>query len=315
MPRRPRLHAPGGVYHITLRGNARQPIFYADSHRRLWESLLAEGLSRRGHELHAYCWMGNHVHMALSSGPEALGRFMGQVASAYARTLNARLARTGHLFERRYRAVLVERDAHLMELVRYIHLNPVRAGLVRAPGAYPWSSHAAYAAGASKQEWLSIDPVLRSFGNDRAIAAAAYLRFVAAPVDEQAWAGLRSGREDDARLLGGDAFVQSLGVRAAPPPVRKTLDQIISEACLRHGVTERELSDGSHCRVHARIRAEIARSALRAGAGTVTAVARRFGRSTAAISRSLTRLAKQAPPCPVGPPRAGASGRAPGDDC
>ena len=130
MPRKPRLHVPGGLYHVILRGNDRQNIFFDTEDRRRWESLIEEGLRRYKHRIHAYCWMTNHVHMAIQCHDVPLSGFMSLVASRYARSTNKKVNRTGHLFERRHRAILVQADSYLKELVRYIHFNPVRSGLV-----------------------------------------------------------------------------------------------------------------------------------------------------------------------------------------
>ena len=111
MPRKPRIHLPGGFYHIILRGNARQDIYFDSADRIAWQALLEKGLDRYEHRVHAYCWMTNHVHMALQAGAEPLARFMTYLASNYARRINCRKRRSGHLFERRYRAILVQ-DIH-----------------------------------------------------------------------------------------------------------------------------------------------------------------------------------------------------------
>ena len=130
MPRRPRLHLHGGFYHVILRGNGRQAVFFDAEDHEQWQLILYQGLTRYRHRLHAYCWMTNHVHMAIQAGAEPLDGFMGFVASRYARILNRKTGRPGHLFERRYRAILVQQDTYLKELLRYIHLNPVRARMV-----------------------------------------------------------------------------------------------------------------------------------------------------------------------------------------
>ena len=163
MPRKPRLHVPGGFFHVILRGNGRSNIFFAREDRSIWESLIADAVQRYGHRIHAYCWMTNHTHMAIQSGPEPLAQFIAYIAGNYARRMNIRMQRTGHLFERRYRAFLVQEDTYLLELVRYIHMNPVRAGLVDRCGDYEWSSHRAYL-DSGRPEWLTVDYVLQMFG-------------------------------------------------------------------------------------------------------------------------------------------------------
>lgn len=100
VPRKPRLHVPGGFYHVIARGNDRQDIFLDDDDRLRWEQLLREGLDRHGHRIHAYCWMTNHVHVAIQAGKKPLARFMGSLLSRYAKEFNRKTGRSGHVFER-----------------------------------------------------------------------------------------------------------------------------------------------------------------------------------------------------------------------
>ena len=121
MPRRLRIHVPGGFYHVTLRGNHQQPIFERDEDRWLLNLIVARALDRHDARLHAYCWMGNHLHLLLQVGVSHLGMPMRQIAAEFARAIQLRMATTGHFFERRYHATLIE-----------------------ATDGYPWSSHHAY---------------------------------------------------------------------------------------------------------------------------------------------------------------------------
>ena len=156
MPRPLRLHVPGAFYHVTLRGNHRQSIFFSVADRDLLDSLTAEVISRFAARLHAYCWMTNHVHMLIQVSDAPLGKLILRIAGRYARMTQKRLRTTGHLFEKRYHALLVDADEYLLELVRYIHLNPVRARMVQAPSEYRWSSHHVYA-GTAEQAWVTTD--------------------------------------------------------------------------------------------------------------------------------------------------------------
>jgi len=144
MARKPRIHIPGGVYHVMLRGNGGQDIVFCDEDRYHLYLLVQEGVGRFGYRVHGFCWMTNHLHLAVQVGEIALSRCMQNLAFRYTRWINRRERRMGHLFQGRYQAVLVERDSYLLELVRYIHLNPVRTGMVKAPRDYPWSGHRAY---------------------------------------------------------------------------------------------------------------------------------------------------------------------------
>ena len=185
MPRRRRLHVPGGLYHAVLRGNHRQAIFGGDDDYLCFEEIVAGALDRYGASLFAFCWMTNHVHLAIRIAEAPLGVVMSIVASRYARAKQRPLATTGHLFERRYRARVVDADRYLLALVRYIHLNPVRACMVTDPRDYRWSSHRAYL-GAPCPGWLRIEPVLDVLGTSAGAARAAYQRFMnEAPDDSE----------------------------------------------------------------------------------------------------------------------------------
>lgn len=179
MPRRPRLHLCGGFYHVILRGNGRQAIFCDREDREQWQDTLRQALARYRHRLHAYCWMTNHVHMAVQVGTEPLASFMIYLASRYARYANRKRRRPGHLFERRYRAILVQQDRYLVELLRYIHLTPVRACMVADPAEYPWSSHNAYLR-RTRTDWLNVDCLARYFDAAEESAQRAYTYFMAA---------------------------------------------------------------------------------------------------------------------------------------
>jgi REP element-mobilizing transposase RayT len=175
VPRTPRIHVPGGFYHATLRGNHRQDIFNHDGERTLLNRIVARALEKHGARLHAYCWMSNHLHFLLQVGISPLSRLMQQIASEYARAFQSSLATTGHLFENRYYATMVDTDAYLLEALRYVHQNPVRAGLVLNAAQYPWSSHHTYL---GSTPWITTDFALAQFSDDRARAMVCYRAFV-----------------------------------------------------------------------------------------------------------------------------------------
>ena len=136
MPRKPRLHVSGGLYHVILRGNNGQNVFHDDAGRRSFLDLLSEGTRRFGYRVHAFCLMTNHVHLALQAGPEPIAKAMQNVGFRHSLRTNRNRGWTGHLFQGRYHAILVERESHVVELVRYVHLNPARAGMVTDPVHY-----------------------------------------------------------------------------------------------------------------------------------------------------------------------------------
>jgi REP element-mobilizing transposase RayT len=125
MARKPRVYYPAALYHVILRGNGGQEIFFGKEDRFRFYLLLQEGIERYGHQVHAFCLMTNHVHLAIQVGEVGLPRIIQNLAFRYTRWVNWRQNRTGHLFQGRYKAVLVDADSYLLELSRYIHLNPV----------------------------------------------------------------------------------------------------------------------------------------------------------------------------------------------
>ena len=289
MPRRPRLHLPGGYYHVILRGNGRQAIFFDSKDRDQWQAFLQKALARYRHRLHAYCWMTNHVHMAIQAGVEPLADFMRVLASRYAKYFNRKCQRAGHLFERRYRAILVQRDEYLIELLRYIHLNPVRADIVSEPSEYPWSSHNAYLR-LTGSNWLTVDTVAAMFSSRRSSARDAYAKFMAQLPSENVLKLLRQGCPLDERFLGDDRWVQSVLTESDAIDRHGSLEKIIDDACKKHNVTEAMLASQSRSRRHSRIRAEIAIAATERRCATVTEIAKRFGRAHSGLSRAMTRL-------------------------
>lgn len=148
-----------------LRGNGGQPIFFDDEDRCRFCLLLQEGTERFGYRVHGFCLMGNHVHLALQVAERPLAQPMQNLSFRYTRWINRRQRRIGHLFQGRYRALLVEQDSYLLELVRYIHLNPVRANLVTDPAEYRWSGHRAYL-DEDRLPWLTTEWVLSQFGQN-----------------------------------------------------------------------------------------------------------------------------------------------------
>jgi putative transposase len=176
MPRPPRLHVPGGCYHVILRGNHREELFGRAHDRVVLDGIVADVLCRFGCRLHAYCWMPNHLHALIQIADQPLGTMMQRIAMRYSRYRHKCLETTGHLFERRYRAKLIDVDEYFLTLLRYIHLNPVKARLVKDPADFPWSSHRAYL-GTEQLSWLTTDFGLALFSKDIVQARVAYARF------------------------------------------------------------------------------------------------------------------------------------------
>ena len=229
MARKPRLHLPGGLYHVILRGNARQNVFFIPADRAFFYDLFAEGVVRFGYRVHSFCLMTNHVHLALQAGEQGLSQGMQNLSFRYTRYLNARLKRSGKVFRGRFKAYLVDQDAYGLELVRYIHLNPVRARMVKVPEAYCWSSHRAFL-GAQYLPWLTTDWVLGQFGTRMGIARRRFAAFVMAGRAEGHSQRFYGG-QFDSRVIGEEAFVNKVLPRVSEPTRRTTLRAIVEQVC------------------------------------------------------------------------------------
>jgi REP element-mobilizing transposase RayT len=286
MPRRPRTHQPGGYYHVTLRGNHRQPIFACAADREILDSIVAESTYELEARVHAYCWMSNHIHAIVQVGEEPLGRIMQRVATRYSRYFQKSLKTTGHLFERRYHAVLVASDAQLLAAVRYVHLNPVRAGLVADPSAYCWSGHRGYL-GLGGPAWLYSEFVLTMLDVRPDRARAAYAAFVAGA--ELNGGGEGASPAPSATAPDGSAGTCRKRSDGLPPAMRETLDGLITRICAEEGIAEGELRDRSKDRRLTGIRVRIALEATRSAVCSLSEVARRLDRHITSLSKAISR--------------------------
>jgi putative transposase len=282
MPRPPRLHVPGGLYHVILRGNHQQAVFDLAADYHMFEDLLARALRRYDARVHAYCWMTNHVHLAAQVGDARLGPLIQSVASTYARRKQQRVSTTGHLFERRYRAILVDTDAYWLTLVRYIHRNPVEAGLVGDCADYRWSSHCGYL-GRACPAWLTTAPTLAMFGGSTIEAVAAYKRFIA--VDDTGAATLGLVRCGAVSVTPQRLTMFELGGRRSVQSLEQVVIDVATELDVDHELLASARRDSTL--VHARL--EIARRALAAGVASLATVAARLGRSASTLSEQLYR--------------------------
>jgi REP element-mobilizing transposase RayT len=290
MPRSHRLHVPGGVYHVILRGNHRQPIFNDAADREMLDSLVADSLARSSARAHAYCWMTNHIHLAVQVSDHPLGKVMQRIASQYARRLQWHIPTTGHLFERRYHAVLVDADVYLLRLVRYIHLNPVRAGLARDPAGYPWSGHRAYL-GLAQVPWLTTEFVLRRLSADLAAARREYSNLIAQGGDATDSTQFCRGDHGDSRMLGTDEFnAAAIGPSAAEAHCDAgTLEFLVVDICHELGVDPAQLASRSRSAELTDARCLLAERALARGVANITSVARRLNRSHSSLCEALER--------------------------
>jgi len=233
MPRGPRLDAPGALHHVMVRGIEGRPIFRDDRDRDDFTQRLATLAPATGLTIYAWALLPNHAHLLVRTGTRPLARTMRSLLTGYAGAFNRRHHRRGHLFQNRYRSIVVEEEPYFLELVRYLHLNPIRAGVVtdlRGVDRYPYTGHATLM-GTMPRLWQATKEVLGRFASDRRRARARYRAFVAAGIPQGhrpelqggglirsagGWAAvqeLRRGREAytaDERVLGTGSFVEDL---------------------------------------------------------------------------------------------------------
>ena len=179
MTRPIRIEFCGALYHVTSRGDRREAIYEDDEDRSRFLEVLAQVVADANWVCHAYCLMGNHYHLVIETPDKNLSKGMRQLNGVYTQMSNRRHGRVGHLFQGRYKAILVDADSYLRELTRYVVLNPVRAGMVAEPAAWPWSSYRATVGIDALPPWLVVDGLLAQFGTQRAQAVQRYTAFVA----------------------------------------------------------------------------------------------------------------------------------------
>lgn len=222
MPRPPRLELPGVPQHVIQRGNNRAGCFFGDADRRFYLKCLAESASRRGCAVHAYVLMSNHVHLLVTpSKAGAVAAMLQDLGRRYVRVINTIHGRTGTLWEGRFKSSLVDSENYLLTCHRYIELNPLRAGLVSDPAAYPWSSHSHYAAGCANP-LITEYSVYRSLGATDSERRAAFRSLFAVALDDDLLGHIRQAINSDS-ALGSEAFMSDaeskLG-RSVRPPTR-----------------------------------------------------------------------------------------------
>ncbi|MGC1953162.1 MAG: transposase [Gammaproteobacteria bacterium] len=206
MARQLRIEFPGAVYHVTSRGNARLAIYEDDGDREDFLQVLSRAVDRYHWLCHAYCLMGNHYHLLMETPEGNLSKGMRHLNGVYTQRYNRGHGRAGHLLQGRFKAILVERDRYLLELCRYVVLNPVRANLVKSLEHYPWSSFPATAGFVDPPTFLTTGWILGQFGKRRSTAQRRYIAFV-----EDGMAATSPWRNVRGQvLLGSDEFVKTL---------------------------------------------------------------------------------------------------------
>jgi putative transposase len=205
MARPLRIAFPGAFYHITARGNERKTVFKSKRDRERFLEYLETATERYHAVIHAYCLMDNHYHLLLDTPAGNLSQIMHHVNGAYTTYFNVKRARSGHLFQGRYKAILVEKDEYAKELSRYIHLNPVRAKMVEQPEQYEWTSYRFYIGKEKAPPWLQRQFILGYFGSPVRVAQKGYEKFVSQLVDKDYESPLKD--VFGSALLGSQAFI------------------------------------------------------------------------------------------------------------
>jgi putative transposase len=204
MSRPLRMEWEGGFYHVTARGNEKRPIFLMEQDFLRFLSRFERIYERYGVVIHCYVLMTNHYHLILETPQANLSAALHDLNTAYTNYFNRRHGRVGHLFQGRYRSIIVEKDAYLLELSRYIHLNPVRAGMVKRPEAYRWSSYASYLFSKSSPKWFRREEVLGQMDKKPVKGRRKYRQFVEEGLTKEIRNPLKAVMA--AIALGGETF-------------------------------------------------------------------------------------------------------------
>ena len=292
MARKARIHIPGGLYHVMLRGNGGQDIFFCPEDRYRLFILIQEGIERFGHRVHAFCLMGNHIHLAIQVSDIPLSRIMQNLSFRYTRWINSSYKRMGHLFQGRYKALLVDKDSYLLELVRYIHLNPVRASLVDDPDEYEWSGHRSYL-GKEHIPWLTCDAVLAQFGSTVKEGREQYARFVMDALDEKHRPEFHQGG-DDSRVLGEDHFLQQVMVQTDEVAVKISRGDLRAFVAREFEIDLRDLCSVSRKRNLTEARGVAAWLVAETGQHTLAELARCMHRDPSALSLQAKKVRERA---------------------
>ena len=215
MARPLRLEYPGALYHVTARGNAKGDIYLDDADRRIFLRLLGTTATRQHWLLHAFCLMGNHYHLLIEAPEPNLSRGMHRLNGAYSQCFNRRHERVGHVLQGRFTAILVECEAYLLELARYVPLNPVRAAFVTSPEDWPWSSYRPTAGLEPSPPWLTTSAVLERFACEAERARLRFREFVRDGLNAPApWSALQGQV-----FLGSEQFAVRMGRALIQTPI------------------------------------------------------------------------------------------------
>ncbi|GAB1233764.1 hypothetical protein UT5_01570 [Ferrigenium sp. UT5] len=279
MSRPLRIEFAGALYHVTSRGDGREDIFLDDADRELFLEVLEEVGERFNWTLHAYCLMDNHYHLLLETPDSNLAKGMRHLNGVYTQRFNRKHKRVGHVFQGRYKAIIVQKQTYLLELARYIVLNPVRARMVRAARDWPWSSYRATATMAATPPWLATDWILSAFSDKRSAAIERYKAFIAEGKNQPAlWEQLKNQI-----YLGTDAFVEKMQTKK---PEKQDLSEIpLSQRRAMAKALEHYAAKGSS-------RDEAIANAYNSGAYSMKEIGNHFGLHYSRVSRIIAHQRK-----------------------
>lgn len=288
MARKPRVEYAGALYHVICRGNQRQVIFRSDADRKYYLDRLEQYRERYGFKVYAYVLMSNHLHLLLETGRVPLSRIMQGLQLRYTGYFNKKYNKVGHLFQGRYKAILCDRDAYLLELVRYLHLNPGRMRYPMDAERYRWSSHGAYR-GKDNLVRIETGPVLGQLAKSVGKARLAYLKFIA----DGKLAGHQADYYDvrDQRFLGDERFVEEIEERIqedreiARPVPRAKLSALLPLVAKAYDATEKELVRTGRQRRWVRARSMLVYLGREWGRVSVKELGRWLHRDPSVISR------------------------------
>jgi REP element-mobilizing transposase RayT len=295
MPRQARLDAPGTLHHVIIRGSERKKIISDDRDRKDFVSRMGTIAVETETLIYAWALMTNHAHILLRSGSFGLPRYMRRLLSGYATSYNRRHRRHGHLFQNRYKSIVCEQDPYFKELVRYIHLNPLRTNLVdnlSKLDRYKYCGHSVIM-GRVKNDWQDRGYVLKWFGSKAGEAKRAYRQFVKKGIDQ--------GRRSDLvgggliRSQGGWSAVKAMrrfGVREKSDERMQRVASEVENKCRKENVSVEALQSGSRRQKVSAVRSQLAKKLVEEFGLSLTETGRQLGVSASAIAKTLNRLDK-----------------------
>jgi len=290
MARKPRLHFPGAVYHVTLHGNGDRHVFIDSIDRTRFLLLLQEGIEKFGHKIHAYNLMPTYLQLVIEVDEVPLAKIMQQLGFRYTRWFNDWHTQAGHLFQGRYKAILINPENYLLDLITEVHLSAVRAGLESDPMRYPWSSHRAYC-GRENVLWLTTDRTFLQIEESGIRAMMKFHSLVNESASCEAQIDFSRGSEGEPRILGDEDFIRGvmkLSRQRYQPRINP--ERLLRIVLDRYKLTEQELAAPGKNRLCAEARAYLAWLYIETGCATLTALGDRLGRDVSSLSSAVRRL-------------------------